>query len=41
MINDRILHEGDSIEGFEVREVGDSFVRLESDDREMVLRLAE
>jgi preprotein translocase subunit SecG len=31
MIDDKILYEGDSIEGFKVRQIGDSFVRLECD----------
>jgi len=31
MINERILYEGDSIKGFRVRQIGNSFVRLEWD----------
>ena len=41
MIDDRILHEGDSIRGFKVRQIGDSFVKLESEGVEIVLKLSE
>ena len=30
MIDDRILYEGDSIKGFSVKQIGDSFVKLDS-----------
>jgi hypothetical protein len=38
MIDDEILGEGDSIKGFKVVQIGDSFVKLESDGAEIVLR---
>jgi len=41
MIDDRILYEGDSIEGFKVRQIGDSYVKLESNGVEIVLKLTE
>ena len=41
MINDRILYEGDSIRGFKVRQISDSFVKLESEGVEIVLKLSE
>ena len=41
MIDDRILYEGDSIEGFKVRKIGDSYVKLESNGVEIVLNLTE
>lgn len=52
MIDDRILYEGDSIKGFKVRQIGDSFVKLVQDtidpnsgkgtgQAEIVLNLAE
>jgi len=41
MINDRILYEGDSIRGFKVCQIGDSFVKLESEGVEIVLKLSE
>lgn len=37
MIGDKILYEGDSIEGFKVSQIGDSFVKLETSDGEIVL----
>ncbi|MHC4482161.1 MAG: hypothetical protein ACYSW4_01290 [Planctomycetota bacterium] len=46
-LDDKILHEGDSIRGFKVRQIGDSFVRLESEHgvgepgHEIILRLSE
>ena len=46
-LDDKILHEGDSIRGFKVRQIGDSFVRLESGHvagepgHEIILRLSE
>jgi hypothetical protein len=39
VINDRILHEGESIKDFKVSQIGDSFVKLESGDVEIVLKL--
>jgi hypothetical protein len=41
MIDDRILYEGDSIEGFKVLQIGDSFVKLESDGVQITLKLSE
>ncbi len=41
MIDDRILYEGDSIEGFKVCQIGDSFVKLESNGVEIMLKLSE
>ncbi|MHC4624045.1 MAG: hypothetical protein ACYS4W_09100 [Planctomycetota bacterium] len=46
MIDDKILYEGDSIRGFKVRQIGDSFVRLElnkpqTENVEIVLKLSE
>jgi preprotein translocase subunit SecG len=41
MINDEILGEGDSIKGFEVIQIGDSFVKLESDGVQIELKLSE
>jgi preprotein translocase subunit SecG len=41
MIDDKILREGDSIKGFKVRQIGDIFVKLESNGVEIVLKLSE
>ena len=41
MIDDEILSEGDSIKGFEVIQIGDSFVKLESDGVQLELKLSE
>ena len=41
MIDDRILYEGDSIRGFKVCRIGDSFVKLKYEDVEIVLKLSE
>ena len=41
MIDDEILREGESIKGFEVRQIGDNFVKLESNGVEIVLKLTE
>ena len=41
MIDDKILREGDSIQGFKVRQIGDNYVKLESDGVEIVLKLSE
>ena len=41
MIDDEILREGDSIKGFKVRQIGNNFVKLESNGVEIVLKLSE
>jgi hypothetical protein len=46
MIDDKILREGDSIKGFRVGQIGENFVKLESDQNqsqklEIVLKLSE
>jgi hypothetical protein len=41
MINDKLLYEGDSINGFKVREISDRFVKLGSEDLQIVLKLSE
>jgi hypothetical protein len=41
MINDEILYEGDPIGGFKVRQIGDSYVKLECEGVEIVLKLSE
>ena len=41
MIDDRILYEGDLIRGFKVCQIGDSFVKLELEGVEIVLKLSE
>ena len=41
MIDDKVLREGDSIKGFKVRQIGDIFVKLESNGVEIVLKLSE
>jgi len=41
MIDDNILYVGDSIKGFEVHEISDSFVRLGSAGVEITLKLTE
>ncbi len=41
MINDEILGEGDSINGFKVSQIGDDFVKLESDGVQIELKLSE
>ncbi|MCH7557730.1 MAG: hypothetical protein IIB56_09780 [Planctomycetes bacterium] len=41
MIDDKVLREGDSIKGFKVRQIGDIFVKLESNGMEIVLKLSE
>ena len=41
MIDDEILGEGDSIRGFKVTEIGDNFVKLESDGVQIELKLSE
>jgi len=41
MIDDKILYEGDSIEGFKVLQIDDSDVKLESDGVQIILKLSE
>lgn len=41
MINDKILYEGDTIEGFKVVQIGDDFAKLELEGVERVLKLSE
>jgi len=41
MLDDRILHKGDSIKGFSVKQIGDSFVKLDSKGVEIILKLSE
>jgi preprotein translocase subunit SecG len=41
MIDDEILDEGDSIRGFKVIQIGDNFVKLESDGVQIELKLSE
>lgn len=41
MINDEILGVGDSIRGFKVTQIGDDFVKLESDGVQLELKLSE
>lgn len=39
MINDRLLYRGDSIRGFKVHQIGDSFVELKSENKKIVLEI--
>ena len=41
MIDDKILREGDSIKGFKVLQISDSFVELESNGVQIILKLSE
>jgi len=41
MIDDKILYEGDSIKGFKVFQISDSFVKLESEGIEVLLQLTK
>lgn len=41
MIDDKILYEGDMIRGLSVDQIGDSFVKLETEDTKIVLKLSE
>ncbi len=41
MIENKILYEGDSVEDFNIKQIGDGFVTLESDGLEIVLRISE
>ncbi len=41
MIDDKLLYEGDSIRGFKVCQIESNFVRLASEETEVILKLAE
>lgn len=41
MIDDKILYEGDSIRGFNISQISDSFVKLDSEGVEIILKLSE
>ncbi|MHC4423943.1 MAG: hypothetical protein ACYSWR_04670 [Planctomycetota bacterium] len=41
MIDDSILYEGDSIKGFRLKQISDSFVKLDSKGVEIILKLSE
>jgi len=41
MINDKILYEGDMIKGFKVSQISDTFVKLELEDVQKILKLSE
>lgn len=41
MIDDKILREGEAIKGFNVRQIGSNFVKLEQNNFEIVLKLLE
>ena len=41
MINDKILYEGDMIKGFKVSQISDTFVKLELEDDQIILKLSE
>lgn len=41
MIDNKILYEGDSIKGFNVSQISDSFVKLDSEGVEIILKLSE
>jgi len=41
MIDDKLLYEGDSIDGFKVLQISDSEVELESDGVQIILKLSE
>ena len=41
MIDDKILYEGDMIKGFSVDQIGDSFVKLKTEDTKIELKLSE
>ncbi|MHC4396689.1 MAG: hypothetical protein ACYS1A_13650 [Planctomycetota bacterium] len=41
MIDDKILYEGNTIRGFNVGQIGDNFVRLETEDMKIILKLLE
>jgi len=41
MIDDKILYEGDSVRGFHINQIGDNFVKLETEDTKIELKLSE
>jgi preprotein translocase subunit SecG len=41
MIDDKILYEGDSIKGYKISQISDSFVKLELEGVEVVLKLSK
>jgi preprotein translocase subunit SecG len=41
MIDDKILYEGDSIKGYKISQIGDSFVKLELEGVEVVLKMSK
>ena len=41
MVDNKILQEGDSIKGFNVRRIADNYVRLESEGVEVILKLSK
>jgi len=41
MIDDKILYEGDTVRGFRVSQIGDNFVKLETEDTKIELKLSE
>jgi len=41
MINDKLLYVGDSINGFEILEITDNFVKLKSSGAELILRIEQ
>lgn len=41
MIDDKILYEGDTVRGFRICQIGDNFVKLETEDTKIELKLSE
>lgn len=41
LIDDRVLFEGDSIRGFKIGQIGEDFVRIESEGNEIILKLSQ
>jgi hypothetical protein len=41
MIDDKILYEGDMIKGFKVSQISDTFVKLELEDVQIILKLSQ
>jgi hypothetical protein len=41
MIDDKILYEGDMIKGFKVSQISDTFVKLELEDDQIILKLSQ
>ena len=41
MIDDKILYEGDSIKGYKISQISDSFVKLELEGVEIVLKISK